>query len=165
MLLLTFSAGPNRYAIDVNWIVELVPKVELRSVPHAPPYLSGLLGYRGSVLPVIDFAVLLGLEPCQDRLSTRIILVSDCRQFANPAAPLAGSADPDTATAAPTSPLLLGLMAAQVSELDYVRTEDLIPAPVQLPNAPYLIDVVKTARGIVQMIDVAKLRSACHFSR
>ena len=77
MLLLTFTAGANRYAIDVARVVELVPRVELRSIPHAPPFLAGLLGYRGKVVPVIDLGLLLGSAPCRDCLSTRIILVND----------------------------------------------------------------------------------------
>ena len=77
MLLLTFTAGLNRYAVDVARVIELVPRVELRPIPHAPAFLAGLLGYRGKVVPVIDLGLLLDVAPCQDRLSTRIILVDD----------------------------------------------------------------------------------------
>ena len=58
MLLLTLKAGANRYAIDVARVIELVPRVELRAIPHAPPFLAGLLGYRGKVIPVIDLGLL-----------------------------------------------------------------------------------------------------------
>ena len=77
MLLLTFTAGANRYAVDVTRVVELVPRVELRQIPHAPAFLAGLLGYRGKVVPVIDLGLLLDVGPCRDCLSTRIILVND----------------------------------------------------------------------------------------
>ncbi len=77
MLILTFTAGANRYAVDVGRVVELVPRVELRKLPHAPACLAGLLGYRGKIVPVIDLGILLDANPCRDRLSTRIILVDD----------------------------------------------------------------------------------------
>ena len=77
MLLLTFTAGANRYAVDVTRVVELVPRVELQLIPHAPAFLAGLLGYRGKVVPVIDLGLLLDVAPCRDCLSTRIILVND----------------------------------------------------------------------------------------
>ena len=77
MLLLTFTAGANRYAVDVARVVEVVPRVELRKIPHAPAFLAGLLGYRGKVVPVIDLGLLLDVAPCRDCLSTRIILVND----------------------------------------------------------------------------------------
>ena len=48
-----------------------------RSIPHAPSFLAGLLGFRGKVIPVIDLGLLLSSVPCRDCLSTRIILVND----------------------------------------------------------------------------------------
>ena len=77
MLLLTFTAGANRYAVDVARVVELVPRVDLRSIPHAPAFLAGLLGYRGKMVLVIELGLLLDVGPCRDCLSTRIILVDD----------------------------------------------------------------------------------------
>src|SRR6516162_3614683 len=76
MLLLTFKVGPNRYAIDTARVVELIPRVALRPVPHAPAFLVGLLGYRGKIVPVIDLGLLLDTAPCRDHLSTRIMLVN-----------------------------------------------------------------------------------------
>ena len=124
MLLLTFIAGANRYAIDVARVVELVPKVELRSIPHAPPYLAGLLGYRGKVVPVIDLGLLMGTAPCRDCLSTRIILVNDAPGDHNH-----GKDDPDDSSEnrrrSPANPMpdssLLGLIGEQVSERDHLR--------------------------------------------
>ena len=75
MLLLTFRAAENLYAIDVTRVVEVVPRVNLRRLPHAPHFLAGVFDYRGTVVPVIDLGVLLGSESCRDRLSTRTILV------------------------------------------------------------------------------------------
>ena len=63
MLLLSLKAGANRYAIDVMRVIELVPRVELRTIPHAPPFLAGLLGYRGKVIPVLDLGLLLDSGP------------------------------------------------------------------------------------------------------
>jgi len=141
MLLLTFTAGANRYAVDVARVVEVVPRVELRPVPHAPVFLAGLLGYRGKVVPVIDLSVLLDAPPCPDRLSTRIILVN---------------ATPD-----PEADLdILGLVAERVSDLITVRPEQVSPPAVQLPQAPYLGAIVQTDDGIVQLIAVEKLREA-----
>jgi chemotaxis-related protein WspB len=139
MLLLTFTAGANRYAVVVSRIVELVPRVELRPVPHAPAYLAGLLGYRGKVVPVIDLSVLLDAPPCPDRLSTRIILVN---------------ASPD-----PEADLdILGLVAEHVSDLITVRPEQVSPPAVRLHQAPYLGAIVQNNDGIVQLIAVEKLR-------
>jgi chemotaxis-related protein WspB len=161
MLLLTFTAGANRYAVDVARVVEVVPRVELRPVPHAPAFLAGLLGYRGKVVAVIELGVLLDAPPCPDRLSTRIILVNakpGDHNHRNPnrhdSAKLSGLApsDPDLE--------ILGLVAERVSDLITVRPEQVSPPAVQLPRAPYLGAIVQTDEGIVQLIAVETLREA-----
>jgi chemotaxis-related protein WspB len=159
MLLLNLIAGGNRFAVDASRVVELVPRVKLRAVPHAPAILAGLLSYRGAVIPVVDLGVLLGGGACLPRLSTRIILVDD--------AP-ANRDDGDDETEGehgsrakrPRSPRLLGLVAEQVSDLTRANPDRVAPAPVQLAQAPYLGPIVETDQGIVQLIAVEEIRSA-----
>jgi len=163
MLLLTFTVGPNRYAIDVARIVELVPRVELRSVPHAPAFLAGLLGYRGNVVPVIDLCLLLDVAPCRDCLSTRIILVRDAPDDHNQSRSDRGDASEDIKRSGPDQARrssLLGLVAEHVSDLTYAQPEQVVPAPVSLPQVPYLSAVVQTDQGMVQLIAVEKVRDA-----
>jgi chemotaxis-related protein WspB len=161
MLLLTFTAGANRYAIDVARVVELIPRVELRPVPHAPAFLAGLLGYRGQVLPVIDLGALLGAAPCPDRLSTRIILVNDAPGDDNRADDRDRSVEVEDSQRRQPAPgpdrHLLGLIAEQVSDLTRVRPEQVAPAPVHLPQAPYLEAIAQTDQGFVPLIAVSKL--------
>ena len=63
MLLLTFTAGANRYAIDVDAGRRARAQGRASSIPHAPAFLAGLLGYRGNVVPVIDLGLLLRRRP------------------------------------------------------------------------------------------------------
>ena len=61
MLLLVFRVAGDPYAIEATRVVEVVPRVELRALPHArPEALAGLFRYRGQMVPVIDLGVLLG---------------------------------------------------------------------------------------------------------
>jgi chemotaxis-related protein WspB len=164
MLLLMFTAGGNQYAVDVARVVELVPRVELRKVPHAPVFLAGLLGYRGKVVPVIDLGLLLDGGPCRDCLSTRIIVVNDSPGHQNRWNQHRESSHEQTRKAPAISipaPNLLGLIAEQVSDLTYIRSEQIIPAPVQLPQTSYLGPIVQTDLGlIVQLIIIEKIREA-----
>jgi chemotaxis-related protein WspB len=160
MLLLTFTVGPNRYAVDVVRVVELVPRVALRSIPHAPAFLAGLLGYRGKIVPVIDLGLLLGAAPCRDRLSTRIILVNVApgdenrgKQDRSESVQDGGQSPADQER----EPTLLGLVAEEVSDLTYARSEQLLPAPVRLPDVLYLDAIVQTDQGILQLIAVEKI--------
>src|SRR3954451_8554304 len=68
MLLLTFRVSDDLYAVAAERVVEVVPRVELRPIPHAPACLAGLFNYRGKAVPVIDLGILLGSTPCLERL-------------------------------------------------------------------------------------------------
>jgi chemotaxis-related protein WspB len=62
MLLLLFEIGNGRYALEVNQIIEIVPLVKFKKIPHSPDYVAGLMNYRGKGLPVIDLNLLLILK-------------------------------------------------------------------------------------------------------
>ena len=75
MLALCFRAGLARYAIAAREVVEVLPRVVLRPVVHAPAAVQGLLGFRGMLIPVVDLVNLLDGGVCPARLSTRLIVV------------------------------------------------------------------------------------------
>ncbi len=144
MLILMFRAGGRRYAIDAARVAEVVPRVRLRPLPHAPAHLAGVFDYRGEVVTVLDVGVLLGAEPAPDRLNTRVIL-ADRR------------ADP-RATDSPRA--LLGLLAADVDDLATVDPAAFVPTPVPIPTAPYLGGVAEIGSGMVQLLLVARVLDA-----
>lgn len=149
MLLLTFTVAGEPYALDVGAVIELVPRVELRAIPHAPAYLAGLLAYRGEVVPVIDLGLLLGPSASSDRLSTRIVLVKSAPGGQNRGEAPGG---PEGVGAS-----VIGLIAERVIDLVPVEPERVIPAPMHLPQAPYLDAVARIDGGFVPLIAVAKL--------
>jgi chemotaxis-related protein WspB len=161
MLLLILKAGVNRYAIDVTRVIELVPRVELRKIPHAPRFLAGLLDYRGKAVPVIDLGLLLDVEASRDWLSTRIVVVNDSGVLhmteqgliVDPSAPARHSGEQPNRDQS-----LLGLIGQDVSELARVRPEQLGPAPVQLAGSPFLGAIVHLEGAIVQLIAVERIR-------
>jgi purine-binding chemotaxis protein CheW len=46
-------------------------------VPHTPEFVKGVINLRGSVVPVIDLRLKIGMEPIQYTDKTRIIIVED----------------------------------------------------------------------------------------
>ncbi len=160
MLLLTFQAAGQLYAVDAVRIVEVVPRVNLRPLPHSQAFLAGVFEYRGDVVVVVDLGVLLGAGPAPDRLSTRIILVD--RAAPAPRRPADDhdadpSSEPSPSVPEPSRRSLLGLIAEQVDELAAVDPEALLPAPVRISSAPYLGRLAETPRGMAQLIAVEKV--------
>jgi chemotaxis-related protein WspB len=142
MLLLTFQVDESLYAVDVSRVVEVVPRVNLRRLPHAPVFLAGVFDYRGIIVPVIDLGTLLGSAPCRSLLSTRIVLV-DSRPGEN-------------ASTGPR-PWLLGIIAERVSDVVSVKPEGVISAAMQLPTAPYLGSIVELDHEMAQLIVIDRV--------
>jgi chemotaxis-related protein WspB len=153
MLLLTFQAAGQRYAVDASRVVEVVPRVRLRPLPHAPAHLAGVLEFRGEVVSVVDLGVLLGAGPAPDRLSTRIILVDRAPPRRREAAET--DAAPEPRSSAPRA--LLGLIAENVDDLAPVGPDALTASPVPIPDAPYLGGLAETDAGMVQLILVDRI--------
>src|SRR5262245_42909406 len=140
MLLLTLKAGSNRYAINIARVIELIPRVELTSIPHAPTFLAGLLAYRGKAVPVIDLGSLFNNVPCAHCLSTRIVLVNDSQSDRNSGPPISGVAGDCFASSPmdlPRNVRLLGLIGEQLSDLIEVQREQVASTPLHLPQVPF----------------------------
>jgi len=56
-----FSIGENKFAINVMKVKEILNPVPVVGIPHAHPFVEGIMELRGEVLPVIDVAAALGL--------------------------------------------------------------------------------------------------------
>jgi chemotaxis-related protein WspB len=75
MLLIMCHAGANRFAFESRHVIEVLPRVNLHRLPDSPPWLAGLMIFRGSPIPVIDLTQLTQSAPCPNRLSSRIAVV------------------------------------------------------------------------------------------
>jgi chemotaxis-related protein WspB len=80
MLMLLFHAGQNKYAIDCDYVIEVIPKVTLKEIPHSPPNILGLLNYGGQPLPVVDLVQMIENRPVNSSLHSRIIVIQ-CRHL------------------------------------------------------------------------------------
>lgn len=61
-----FGIGNNKFAINVMKVKEILIPVPVVAIPHAHPFVEGIIELRGEVLPVIDVARALGLPPSLD---------------------------------------------------------------------------------------------------
>jgi chemotaxis-related protein WspB len=137
MLLLVFRVAGDAYAIEAARVVEVLPRVELRTVPHGPEALAGLLFYRGRMVPVIDLGMLFGTGPSPALLSTRIIL-------ANESSPPEGQAS-------------VGLIAGCVSEVQRVAEDRVVAPPPLLGPNPYLRSIVAGPDGLLPLVAVDRI--------
>jgi chemotaxis-related protein WspB len=137
MLMLIFYVGNERYALDTSNVVEVIPMVVLRDIPHAPEYVAGLFNYRGTIVPAIDLCRLIKGTPSRSALSTRIIMVNYHHHN--------------------NTVSLLGLMAERIADTLRHTDVEFINSGFQPEDAPYLGEMIVDHRGMIQRIQVENL--------
>ena len=131
MLVIVFHVAGARYALACRNIVEVIPLVALRAVPHAPPWYLGVFAYRGNLTPVVDVCRLIGDYACPRRLSSRIALVR--------------------CTLGDGKQLVFGLLAEHMTAARRVQARAL-PADA-LGTSPYFGEMLLEGDELLQMID------------
>ena len=72
--LLSFRLGEQEFCLDIMAVREIRGWTEATPLPRAPDYIRGMINLRGTVFPVVDMSVRLGL-PANDLASRKVIIV------------------------------------------------------------------------------------------
>ncbi len=144
MQLLTFTVADQAYAIESRKVVEVLPLVPARPIPHTPGYVRGIFTYRGGLVPLIDLGRRLADSPVAERLSTRVIVV-ECA-VPTPAGP------PRSAR--------MGLVAENVISICTTEQADVSMPALELAAAPFLGRMLRIAGRTVQVIEIERLLPA-----
>ncbi|MBD3837014.1 chemotaxis protein CheW [Brevundimonas sp.] len=70
-----FRVGQQAFCIDIASVIEIRGWTPATPLPGAPAYLKGVLNLRGTVLPIIDLAVRLGLASTEPSARHAILVV------------------------------------------------------------------------------------------
>lgn len=131
--LLSFVVGTHEYSVDIMKVREIRGWTETTSLPHAPPYVRGVINLRGTVLPVIDLALRLGLQadPPNERNVVIVVDISD-------------------------SPV--GLRVDAVSDILTVSQDDLLPPPEFSDDVSgtFLTAVTLVNDKMIRVLDLAQ---------
>lgn len=138
MLFLVFQLGSDRYAIRASAVAEVLPLVNAKQIPQAPPSIAGVFDYHGQPVPLIDLAQLALNNPSRKWMSSRIILVNYVKSGERH---------------------LLGLLAERATTTLRREDKDFSSAGVANPDARYLGPVTTDEFGIVQRIEIDSLLS------
>lgn len=132
-----FTIDKDRYLLEAKDIIEIVPFADLKRIQKAPPYVAGLLNYRGETVPVIDVCYLMNDKPCEQKLSSRIALVNYANDKGNSAR--------------------IGLLMERLTEIVQFNESDFSDSGVNLKEHSYLDKVVIENNSIVQLVDIRKI--------
>lgn len=137
---LTFQLPGGEYGLALLRVREIVQYEPPTPVPHAPRVVRGLINLRGSVVPVVDLTVKLGLEPSPITRRTCIVVVE--------------LADRQGA--------VMGIAADAVRRVVDLGGGDIEPVPdFGLPVKPeFLAGLGKVGKSFVLLLDADRLLTA-----
>jgi purine-binding chemotaxis protein CheW len=74
--LIMVQIGDQQFAIDIMSVREIRGWAPSTPLPHAPPYVHGMINLRGLILPVVDLGLRLGLASTQPD-SASVVVVAE----------------------------------------------------------------------------------------
>lgn len=105
---LSFFVAGEEYGVGILKVREILEFDTITRVPGTPPHVRGVLNLRGSVVPVIDLAVKLGLPETQVTRRTCVVIVEVLLEG---------------------EPTVMGLMADAVSQVIELSPDQVEPPP------------------------------------
>ncbi|MDI3280114.1 MAG: chemotaxis protein CheW [Bacillota bacterium] len=130
-----FRLGQAEYAVTLDQVQEIINVSEIARVPHAPPYVLGVLNLRGRILPVIDLKKRLNLGRTEIGESSRIVV-------------------------AKVDDVVVGLLVDFVLETTSLRESDVESAVVGLGAArgrEFIQGIVKYQERLLTLLDLGKV--------
>ncbi|MEO1015758.1 MAG: chemotaxis protein CheW [Pseudomonadota bacterium] len=73
--LVSFRVAGQKYCVDIMSVREIRGWTQATPIPHAPPFVRGVINLRGAVLPIVDLAARLGQDPTEPTARHAIIVV------------------------------------------------------------------------------------------
>jgi chemotaxis-related protein WspB len=137
VLFLLFQLGKDRYALEAEQVVEVLPLINFKRIPRAPACVAGVFNYHGMPVPLIDLTELALGRPSQEKMSTRIVLAN-----------YPGEAGKKH---------LIGLIAEYVMDTLQRAESDFVDSGLAATDSPYLGSVMTDKSGVIQRIEVNHL--------
>ena len=137
---LVFNLSGREYGIDILWIKEIITMPVIRSLPHAPSGVRGIMNFRGQTITVIDLRVKLGLPQKATDAATRVIVLS-------------GRESHHTKT--------IGMMVDSVSRVIPITSEHIADATAykKNPQTNYILAFAKVSDGVKVLLNTELLFS------
>ena len=71
---LTFKLGRETFALEAAKVREVLKYEQITEVPRMPVYLPGVISVRGSIIPVMDAIIFLGIKNIEDKKKQWLVI-------------------------------------------------------------------------------------------
>lgn len=140
---LRFSLGKERFGIEILRIIEIIKLVPITKVPNTPDFVRGVINLRGTVVPVIDLRLKIGMEEREYDSKTRIVIIEE---------EIDGMK------------MRVGFIVDEVDVVCDVKADDIDMAPTfgNEKNASFIRAVVRLDDSVYILLDVTILATPLH---
>jgi purine-binding chemotaxis protein CheW len=125
-----FRLGKEEYAISITQVKEIIHHKGATQLPDMPGYVEGIISLRGTIIPVVDLAMRLGL--ITSRNGDKRILVIE----------MAGRE--------------IGIIVDEVTEVIRLQENAIEPPPLATVNG-YIRGIGKEGTRLLILVDIEKL--------
>ena len=73
---LTFTLGDEEYGVAILNVQEIKGYAPVTPIPNTPPWVRGVMNLRGTIVPVIDLRLRLGMPPVEYGPFTVIVVLA-----------------------------------------------------------------------------------------
>jgi len=137
---LTFSVGKETFGANVKSVLEILEVPALTTVPQAAVYMRGVINLRGSVLPVVDTRIKMGLPFQEDTVNTCIVVIQVEQHH---------------------QLMPLGIIVDAIQEVIDIQENQILPAPTLGNFANTLLTgMIKHQEKFVLLLNIQKLFSS-----
>jgi chemotaxis-related protein WspB len=145
MLFLQFYIDQDRYVLDTQHIISVVPLMKIRKADEisakVPQYMRGYIYYKNQTVPVVDVTELVSGKKSNPYLSTRIALIS------YPSGKIGDE--------------IVGFIIEKATEVVNIKEEDFsrdsVENAVKVESVSYTGPVARTSEGLVRQLNIQKL--------
>lgn len=130
----SFGIGSQRFGLPYQLVERIVQVVEIRPLPQTPDFISGIINFHGTVIPVITPRILFGIPEKGIELSDQLMIVN-------------------------TSSRKLALLVDSTYEVFDIKENEIIKSDKILSGMKYLKGVIKLEDEMILISDIDEFLS------
>ena len=137
---LSFKLDEEVFAINVSKVLNILEMKPITRVPKSPEYLKGVINLKGTVLPVVDLRIKLGLPENNITVDTNIIVLNIEKEGET---------------------IMLGILIDAVREVLEFKSDEISPSPAigTKYNSGFIKGMWRVDENFIMILDIDKVFS------
>jgi purine-binding chemotaxis protein CheW len=131
---LTYTLGPEEYAIDILRVQEIRGYEQPTTIANAPPFLKGVINLRGTIVPIVDLRIKFNVGVVEYKPTTVVIILN-------------------------IGTRVVGIVVDSVSDVTMLRPDQIRPAPefAATVDAKYINGLSTLGERMLIVVDIERL--------